>query len=249
MWKLILKNSLHLDNKTFYTPSTIPLLYFINLFNIISRQSSNQVIILVFYLVLIIIYALFPIKLAKGLYLCPLTEDDRKKYLMTAAYMRFGILMLIYGILLLINRVIYQPSIIILVLQYIFGSLLIFTITLLYIHPGIYSVDTAMQTYSALKKMPVNSKPKAIKVSRKTAGKSIALLIAVTLVCTVALFLPGSKKELNPYLWYYYIPAFICSVSCIVIYYKKYLDELISLFANQELYQYMKKKAGVFHAD
>ena len=50
----------------------------------------------------------------------PSTEEDRK-YIITACYMRFGILMLIYGIVLLVSRFLLEASNLILFLQYVCG--------------------------------------------------------------------------------------------------------------------------------
>jgi len=202
-----------------------------------------------FFFIVIILFAFFPIKLAKGLYLCPLTEKDRKKYLLTASYMRFGILMFIYGIVLFVSRMFIEASNIILLLQYMSGGLVIFIMILLNIHPGVGSIETAVQTYYSVHKLPVTIKPKIEKLNKRTAKLSIALLIAVFILGAAGLFLPMNKKELNPYLWFYYIPAFICSFICILIYCRKYLNETITIYANQEIYYYPKMKAGVFHAD
>lgn len=168
---------------------------------------------------------------------------------MAACYIRFGMLLFMYEIVLFVSGIFLKVDIITLLLQSVFGGLIIFTMTLLYIHPNVYSMETAMQTYYSARKIPIHIRPRLMKLNKKTAGLSVTLLIVVLVLGMVGIILPPDRKELNPILWFYYIPAFICSVICIIIYYKKYLDVVITFYANQENYHYLKKKAGAFHAD
>lgn len=248
MLKLILKDSLHFDKDNIFASSNMPLLYFIYLFNFASR-SSKQFVFWIFYVMVILLFTLFPIRVAKGLYLCPLTENDRKKYLMISVYFRFGLLMLLYGVILIIAWMLYKTSGLILLLQYIYGGIIIFALSLIGIHPGINSIETAMQVYYQTQKIPINIKPKLKKLERKTAVSSMLILITILALGSVGLLLLLDKKVLNPYLWLYYIPSFICCLICIFIYYRKYINEVTTICVNREIYTYLKKKAGVFHAD
>jgi len=249
VWKIIWRDSLRYDGSAFYMSSIIPLLCYINIFNFVNSKSIHQLIVRMFFIAVVLLFIFFPIRLAKGLYLCPLTEKDRKKYLMTACYIRFGILMLLYTIVMIFLRIFFEVNIIVLLLQYVFGGIVIFTITLLYLHPGIYSAESAMQTYYSVRKTPIHIKPKLKKLNKKTAKRSITLLIIAMVFGAVGLFLSMSKYELNPFLWFFYIPDLLCLAICLIVYYKKYLNEVIAFYANQEFYHYMKKEAGVFHAD
>lgn len=249
MLKLILKDSLHFDKNTFISTSAVPMLFYIYMYNIFLSRSAYRAVIGLFYIIVFVLYTLFPIKLAKGLYLCPLTEDDRKKYLLTAGYMRFAVVMILYGIVLLVSGFILETGYIILLIQYVFGGIVLCAITLLYVHPGVHSTETAMQTFYSANKIPVNIRPKFKKLNKKTSGISLSLLIIVLILGTIGVMLPINKNKLNPYMWFYFIPSFICSVICIFIYYKKYMNEVLTIYANQEVYHYLKKKAGIFHAD
>lgn len=249
MLKLIWKDSLHFDRSAFFTSYNILIIFYINLFINFGSRSAHHIILGMFYIIVIILFTFFPIKLAKGLYLCPLTEEDRKKYIITACYMRFGILMLIYGIVLLVSRFLLEASNLILFLQYVCGGIIILILALLCIHPGSNSMDNAMELYYSVRKIPLHIKPKIKKLNKKIANYSMLLLIIAVILATVGVLLIIDKKEFNPYLWFYYIPAFIVTFNCLLIYYRKYLNEIITFNANQEIYHYLKKKAGVFRAD
>lgn len=250
MFKLIWKDSLHFDKNAFLTSSYIPLIYYMNIaiFNL-NRSSTNQNIISLFYLITIMLYTFFPIKLAKGLYLCPLTEEDRKKYLLTANYLRFGIIMFIYAAVLIVMRILLKTNSIILLLQYLFGGFIFISLGFLFIHPGTGSVESAMQIYYSAQKIPVNIKPKIKKMEKKKAVLSLMLLIIPLVLGITSLLLLGSKNQINPWMLFYYIPSCICSLICIIFFYIKFLDEVLTFSVNRESYHYLKKKAGVFHAD
>ena len=70
--KLIWKDSLHFDRSAFFTSYNILIIFYINLFINFGSRSAHHIILGMFYIIVIILFTFFPIKLAKGLYLCPL---------------------------------------------------------------------------------------------------------------------------------------------------------------------------------
>lgn len=69
VWKIIWKDSLKFDGKMQNVSQLLPMIFVMDL--IMYLKSTHQLIICLFYMMTILLFAFFPIKLAKGLYLCP----------------------------------------------------------------------------------------------------------------------------------------------------------------------------------
>lgn len=96
---------------------------------------------------------------------------------------------------------------------------------------------------------PLPQREKMKNKEKKIAIYSSLLLIIPLILGVIGILLPINKKELNSYLWFYYIPSIIISAICILIYFRKYFDEVIAISTNHDIFHYIKKKAGAFHAD
>jgi len=202
------------------------------------------------FLLVLATLTIFPLKLAKGLYLCPLTEAERKKYLMTACFLRLGMMMLLFGLILLVSRFFLEANNFILLLQFVHTGIILLGGILLSLFPGSYAMDMAKQKYYIAQNLPVPKKPKMGKDERKTAIYSNLLLITAIILAWVGVLLPMNDKEFNILQWLYYIPSFLVTIACMIVYFMKYFDEVITINANREVYRYLgKKKAGAFHAN
>ena len=251
MWKLIWKDSLHYDMSNFSAISFYPMIYitYMNLF-VLGKHSEYKSIFGILFFLILLILTIFPLKLAKGLYLCPLTEAERKKYLVIACFLRLGTMILLLGLVLMVSRFFLEADNLILLIQFICGGIFILGAILTSLLPGSNSADLAKQKFYIAQKLPVPKKQKVVPEELKTTIKSILLLLTVLILAFIGILLPMNAKEFNKLLWFYYIPSFLVSVVCMLVYFIKYFDEGITFNANREVYQNLrKKKAGAFHAD
>lgn len=251
MWKLIWKDSLHYDRNNYSTIAFFPMIYvtYMNLFVLGNHSEYKYIFGICFFLILIIL-TIYPLKLAKGLYLCPLTEAERKKYLIVACFLRLGTMMLLLGLVLMVSQFFLEADNLILLLQFICAGIFILGAILISLLPGSYSADLAKQKYYITQNLPVPKKPKVGQEERKTTINSILLLLTVLILAFIGILLPMNDKKFNILLWLYYIPSFLVSVVCMIMYFMKCFDEVITINANREVYHYLrKKKAGAFHAD
>lgn len=250
MWKLIWKDSLHYDKSNTTTIIYFPMLYisFMNLF-LIGKHSEYEYIFGLYFLCSFVILTIFPLKLAKGLYLCPLTETERKKYLVTACTLRLGMMMLLLGLILMVSRFFLEANNFILLLQFVCTGIIVLAAILLSL-PSSSAADIARQQYYLAQKLPLPSKPKVRQEEGKAAIYSSLLLITALILACIGAILPMNDKEFNVLLWLYYIPSIIVSIVCLMVYFIKYFDRIITINANREGYHYLrKKKVGAFHAD
>ena len=251
MWKLIWKDSLHYDRSNYSISALTPILYanFLN-WILLGDHYVYKYIFGIYFFLFFLTLAIYPLRLAKGLYLCPLTEAERKRYLMAACFLRLGTMMLLLGLILMVSRFFLEADNLILLLQFICMGIIILGAILLSVSPDSYSADLAKQQYYIAQKLPVPKKPKVGQEERKTVIYSILLLLTVLILALIGVLLPIKDNEFNKQLWLYYIPSFLISVVCMLVYFMKYFDEVITINANREVYHYLrKKKAGVFHAD
>lgn len=251
MLKLIWKDSLHYDRSNYPALALSPIIYFnfMNLFLLGDHSEYKYIFCFCFFLILAML-TIYPLKLAKGLYLCPLTEAERKKYLMTACFLRLGTMMFLLGLIFIGSRFFLDADNLILLLQFICTGIFILGAILISLYSGSYSADMAKQQYYIAQKLPVPKKQKVVQEERKTTLNSMILLITVLILTFLGILLPMNDKEFNILLWLYYIPSFLVSFICMMVYFMKYFDEVITINANREGYHYLrKKKVGAFHAD
>ena len=247
MWRLMISDSFHLNNAT--TTSTFYIIYFNFYINIVLRISDSEykIIIMTLSLILLASMLLSPIRLAKGLYLCPLTENDRKKYLKMMCLSRFIFMELLYGFVLLAIKQIYHIDTIKLILIFICISFMLLTLLLM---TGFYDPRFAKQQYYLMNKLPI---PKDIKITKETSRTPIAgiyLLITTLILSSIGVFLAFLDYPFDLRWLFYYIPCILVSVICMLIYFIRYFDIFITINANHEVYSYTRrKKAGAFHAD
>jgi hypothetical protein len=159
-------------------------------------------------------------------------------------------MMLLFGLILMVSRLFLEVNSFILLIQFIYTGFILLGSILLSLLPSYYASDIAIQKYYFSKNLPVPVKPKMEKEERKTTIHSNILLITTIILAWIGVLLPMNDKEFNMLLWLYYIPSFLVSSACIVVFFMKYFDEVITFNANHEMYHYIgKKKAGTFHAD
>jgi len=233
----------------FITSPTVPLLYYIYLNNLVFSRSAQGAVIGIYFYIVIISLTFFPIRLAKGMYLCPLTKDDRKKYIMAACYIRFVMLMLLYGLVLIVSGIFLDVSYMNLLLQFISGGLIIFFLVISSIDIFGDPMEMARRRYYAKQKIPYPQKSVTNKVNNKP-GYGCAIIIGIVVLSgVIGVMILMNKTEFKPYYLFYHIPSYIVSLICVIIFYKKYMDQIITASANREVFTAKKMKAGVFHAD
>lgn|GEM_PF-1281004 len=254
MWKVVWKDSLRFEGNAIFTSPYVPILHYLYLYNIMYSRSVLQAIIWIFFYIVFFSLTFFPVRLAKGMYLCPLTTDDRKKYIMTACYLRFGMLTTLYGLVLVISGIFLEVNNINIFLKFISGSFMIFYLVIFSI--GIFSdpMETAKRRYYTKHKLPYPSKAAAKNPAVNEQGKKTEIVSAVIMGTAIlpgfiGVMLPINKTAFNPYYLFYYIPSFIVSFICSIIFYVKYMDGIINASANREIFEAKNVKAGVFHAD
>ena len=253
MWKLIWKDSFHRDRESLIIMPYLVIIY-LNLFNIITNGlfSGYKVIFILYFMFVLAIMTSFPIKLAKGLYLCPLSEVERKRYLVTACFMRLTMFMLLFGIILIGSRFFLEADNLALIIQFCCLGIIILGVVLSSLIYGSLSSAAARQRYYATQNIPVPQKPKPKQKGRKGKFYGDLYMTASLVLALVGVILPMNTKILKPQLWLYCVPALIISCICMIIYFKKYLDkyliEVTTLNANREVYHLRKKKAGVYDA-
>jgi hypothetical protein len=190
---------------------------------------------------------LSPIRLAKGLYLCPLSEKDRVNYLKMACYFRLAIFEALLAAILIIIRQVYQVESMKLLLAFLCLSGVFLTLLLL---SGFYNPETAKQQYYIANKLTVPKKISSSKEKYKKASIGIYLLIITFILSLIGMLLSFSKQPFNLVWLFYYIPTTAIGTLCMLIYFIKYFNDFITINANYEAYYNVrKKKVGVFHAD
>lgn len=247
MWRLMIADTFHWDNATFSTPIYY-ILYFNIYFNMVIRQANSRYdAIIIFMLFVSLSLVFFPIRLARGLYLCPLTEKDRINYLKKICFFRFTIYECIMILILLIISQIYHFQIIQLLLVFLCCTGMILDMLFL---GGFYNPVVAKKNYYIMNKLPVPKKLNSMEETNRTPLTGTILLILTLILCCVGIILPVGEQNFD-YRWlYYYIPALSISTICLIIYFIRFFNLFITICANQEVYSYThRKKAGVFHAD
>lgn len=247
MWKLIWKDSLHINKSNVFTKIYFPIYYYFLYMNFIFTLENVSVfhyISVISLMAITISLGLFPIKLAKGLYLCPLTEKDRKKYLKLSCLLRFVTLMTLLALILLVFSFFIDYDSLLLVYQYIFSVLFTLSTILMFVsdnNSGIQNLQTANKT-----------KVKADNNHVKNASSFllISIMILSTLGVCLPVFFKSNDHGLNFIKCLYNIPSIIICLIFFVIYFVKYFDKILSIKANCEVFTYSpNKKAGVFNAD
>ena len=247
MWRLMISDSFHLRNAN--PTSYIYLIYFNIYLNLIIHISNSgyQQIVLIFSILMLLSLFVSPIQLAKGLYLCPLTEKDRKDYLKTICITRFILMEFLLVLIIIIIRHLYQVETIKLTLIFVCYSYVILTLLFL---SGFYNPQYAKQQYYIANKLPI---PKELKLSRENSRNPIVgiyMLITILVLSSIGMFLAFLGYSFDIRWLFYYIPALLVSTISMLIYFIRYFDIFITINANHEVYSYTrKKKVGAFHAD
>jgi len=247
MWRLMISDSFHLKNTS--TSPSFYLIYFSIYINIILNTTNSvyERVLFVISLMMFLFLFISPIRLAKGLYLCPLTEKDRKNYLKMMCFSRFFLMELLYAFLLIGIRRIYHVEAQKLVILFM---CLTYVILIVLLMAGFYNPQVAKQQYYISNKLPIPIELKARREKSRTPITGIYMLF-ITLVLASVGIIPAFLDDPFDIRWlFYYIPALLISVICMLIYFMKYFDIFITINANHEVYSYTrKKKAGAFHAD
>ena len=247
MWKLIIADSFHINRTGFHEGNQFIL--FSIYFNVIIRMNDSYYMIILSLLLLFLMSYMFlaPIRVAKGLYLCPLTENDRKKYLKMVCFIRFVIHEAMLGVILILLRLVYQFEFRMLLLIFLSISIEYMTILLL---GGFYNPDMVKRQYFFRNKLPIPKKYNHCINQYKTPRIGFCLLIIAFILSCIGTFLPGFIDSYDDRWLFYYVPALSICFICLFFYFLQYFDLLITVNANHEMYSYThKKKAGVFHAD
>lgn len=247
MWKLIIADSFHFNKISFQTNFYFlgASIYFNTLIQ--AKASIYTIILLVLLLSLMISMMLSPIRIAKGLYLCPLTERDRKRYLKAACFFHYIFYEVVFAVILIFTSLVYHFNLRVLLFIFICISVVYLTILLL---TGFYNPEMVKKQYFIVNKLPLPSKKQTAEGKYETPLKGIYLLVTALILSSIGLLLPGFVKSYQDWWLLYYIPAFFLCFTCILLYFRRYFDLFITINANYEMYSYAgKKKAGVFHAD
>lgn len=249
MWRLVWKDSFHLNKNNassmIYTP--MYLCYF-NLF-VLGDHSAYEYVFSICFLCFLVMMALFPIKLAKGLFLCPLTEVDRNKFFYTACLLRFGFMTALLGLTLFVSRFFLKANSLILVLQFICSVVIILVGILLCINTGSSATNLAVRQYYITQKLPVPVQPMK-KSDRRANLYSNLMLAGILILGTIGVLLHMDDMVFNRLLWLYYIPAMIVSIVLFTTYFTKYFMTIVAINVNREVFDYSpNKKVGAFDAD
>lgn len=247
MLRLMIADSFHPD---FGTPQSLfYLIYFIFYSNFVIGFTDSGYDFAISFLLLFMLFslAISPIRLAKGLHLCPLTETDRKNYLKLLYGFRLAIFEVMFIILLIVFRLLYHFEFIKLLLTFICITGVLVTSLLL---TGFYNPRSVKQQYYIANKLPVPKELKSGSNIYRTSSVGIYMLIIALVLCCIGVFLTFISQAFDLRWLFYYVPAIIISSICMLIYFIKYFDIFITINANHEVYSYTrKKKAGVFYAD
>ncbi|MGB4658113.1 MAG: hypothetical protein WBI07_02910 [Mobilitalea sp.] len=247
MWRLMIYDSFHLNNAS--PASSFYLIYFSIYINFILNMTNSGYarILTVISLIMFVFQFLSPIRLAKGLYLCPLTEKERKNYLKMMCFSRFFLMEAVYAFLLIIIRRIYHVEVIKLIILFMCMAYVLLTILLL---SGFYNPQVVKQQYYITNKLPVPNELKITKEKSRTPITGIYLLSIALVLSIIGTVLAFLDQSFDIRWLFYYIPALLISTICISFYFMRYFDIFITINANHEIYSYTrKKKVGAFHAD
>ncbi|HKL98648.1 MAG TPA: hypothetical protein VJZ06_01915 [Mobilitalea sp.] len=253
MWKLIWKDSFHRDRESI-TIMPYYLIIYLNFFNIFSfgNPSEYEIVFLLYFIFVLTIMTIFPIKLAKGLYLCPLSEGERKRYLVIACSIRLTMFMSLFGLILIGSRFFLEADNQVLLLQFCCSEIITLGVVLSSLILGSISSAAARQRYYATKNIPAPQKSKQKQKEQKGETCAVLYMTASLLLALVGVILPMNTKIIKPQLWLYCLPTLIISCICMIVYIKKYLDKYLimvtTLNANSEVHYLRKKKAGVYNA-
>lgn len=245
MWRLMIADAFHWNSESL-SMSLYYILYFNLFFNMINRSSNiGCIAIFLFFVFLSLSLLFFPIRLAKGLYLCPLTETDRINYLKKTCFFRFFAYEFLLILILLILRYTYHLQYVQLLLFFLCSTGMILDLLFL---AGFYNPLSAKKLYYTANKLPVPEVLKSMEETNRTPLTGTILLILTLILCCIGITLPFNNQHFD-YRWlYYYVPALLLSAICLILYFIKFFPVFITINANHEVYSY-RKKAGVFHAD
>lgn len=247
MLRLMIADSFHPDIAT--PQSLFYIIWFSFYTNFVIRiaDSGYGFAISLLLLFMLLSLAISPIRLAKGLYLCPLTEEDRKNYLKLLYVFRLTVFEVIIIILLIICRLIYHFELLKLLITFLSFTGVLITSVLL---TGFYNPRIAKQQYYIANKLPVPQELKNYRDASRTPSTGTYMLILALVLCCFGMFLSFRGQAFDLRWLFYYIPALIISIVCLLVYFTRYFDLFITINANHEVYSYTrKKKAGVFYAD
>lgn len=245
MWKLIWKDSFHLNktNNILKTYFPIYILFFNNFIYIIKDTSWYDIVFVIYLIVMLLGLAIFPISLARGLYLCPLTDYERIKYLKSACYLRIITMMSLLGIVLILMSFFIDTNNSFILVRYVYAGFFSLSGIALSVHDGNGGIQNPQDAN--------NAKVKDENDRLKTHSTILSLIIFILSV--IGIYLPmfiKSDKVLNLMKWLYNLPAITISITLLMIYIVKYFNKSLSIKANCEAFTYLpKKKVGVFGGD
>lgn len=243
MWKLILADSFHLNHTSYQTSLTSICMSIYISFLYQSWDSRYRTIMLILYILLILSFMISPIRITKGLYLCPLTEKDRKRYLKLAFLFRYICYELLFAVVMISAVFIKQYDYRILLLIYISISI-VFLMTLLL--SGFYNPEIVKRQYLIMNKLPVPIEKQPSSKKKQSSQNGVYLLVITMFISIIALFIPVSKDLYDNRWLFFYIPAYILCFLCLQLYFSRHFDSFITINANYEIYSFThKKKAGV----
>ncbi len=241
MWKLIITDSFHF-NQIGYNVN-IYILY-LNFCVLMQNMTHGYTI---FFLILGMLSLLSPIHIAKGLYLCPLTENDRKKYLKSACLLRFVFHEVVLIVIMALLELFHQLEFRVLFLIFICVSVEFLALLLL---TGFYNPEAVKKQYYIMNKLTPPTKKLPLNEKYQTPLNGIYLLTIALIFSCIGMVLPAFLGSYDVRWLLYYIPAFLICFLCMLFYFLRYFDLFITINANQEMYSYLrKKKVGAFHAD
>lgn len=245
MWKLIWKDSFHINESIVFTKLYFPIyLLYVNFIIKLKDASAFHYVFVVCLIAITISLGIFPIKLAKGLYLCPLTENERKRYLKLSCLLRFVTIMLLFALILIILLFFIDYDKLSLAYQYVFSGFFTLSGILAFISDN----NTGRQSPQAANKAKVKTESDNIK------NITLFLLISILILSTLGVYLPvffiGNPHSLRIIKWLYNIPSIIICLIFFTVYFVKYFNKVLSIKANCEVFTYSpNKKAGVLNAD
>ncbi len=246
MWKLLVADTFHLRN--YNAQNTYGFFLIIMYMNLFLQFGKNQYFVFFagIFILSVLVFLLPPIRIAKGLYLCPLTEQDRKKYLKLSWFTRLIFIETILVLLLFLLYFLKTFDLYALILLFLTTSLLFMTTLLL---TGFYNPEVVKKQYYLHNKLPVPTNRPLPEKSR-IPKNGIILLGIVLVLSIIGLFILVLSAPVT-YLWlFYYIPSFLLSFILLLLYFTRYFDLFLTINANYEMYSYAgRRKAGVYHTD